>query len=47
VWGSQRAGDRLTTKLWPGLGHVFNQAMQEEAFAWLDRWLTRGGHHRR
>ena len=29
------------TKLWPGLGHVFDQAMQEEAFAWLDQWLSR------
>lgn len=41
VWESQRAGDRLTTKLWPGLGHIFNLDMQEEAFAWLDRWLSR------
>jgi len=39
VWASQRAGDRLTTKLWPGLGHIFNREMQDEAFAWLDRWV--------
>ncbi|WP_305783766.1 dienelactone hydrolase family protein [Symbioplanes lichenis] len=41
VWNSQHAGDRLVTTLWPGLGHVFNRAMQEDAFAWLDRWLKR------
>jgi dienelactone hydrolase len=41
VWQSQRAGDRLTTKLWPALGHTFNLAMQEEAYAWLDQWLSR------
>ncbi|HEY0002539.1 MAG TPA: alpha/beta hydrolase family protein [Actinoplanes sp.] len=41
VWASQHADDRLTTKLWPALGHIFNLAMQEEAFAWLDRWLKR------
>jgi len=39
VWQSQRAGDRLTTKIWPGLGHVFVREMQDEAFAWLDRRL--------
>ena len=39
VWESQRAGDRLTTKLWPGLGHLFTPEMQDEAFVWLDRWL--------
>ncbi|GIF01900.1 dienelactone hydrolase family protein [Paractinoplanes rishiriensis] len=41
VWESQRAGDRLTTKLWTGLGHTFNAEMQDEAFAFLDRWLAR------
>jgi hypothetical protein len=40
VWASRRAGHRLTTKLWPELGHTFNLAMQEEAFAWLDQWLS-------
>jgi dienelactone hydrolase len=39
VWESQNAGDRLTTKLWSGLGHTFNLEMQAEAYAWLDRWL--------
>ncbi|GAA2477979.1 dienelactone hydrolase family protein [Winogradskya humida] len=41
VWASQHASHRLATKLWPGLGHTFNLAMQEEAFTWLDRVLTR------
>jgi acetyl esterase/lipase len=39
VWDSQGAGDRLSTELWPGLGHVFTREMQDEAFAWLDRFL--------
>jgi dienelactone hydrolase len=39
VWNSQRAGNRLSTEVWPGLGHVFVQEMQDDAFAWLDRWL--------
>lgn len=38
VYESQNASDRLVTKLWP-VPHVFNIEMQEEAFAWLDRWL--------
>jgi dienelactone hydrolase len=41
VWTSQRAGDRLRTKVWPGLGHVFVKEMQDEAFAWLDHWMKR------
>ncbi|MFI7545263.1 dienelactone hydrolase family protein [Actinoplanes sp. NPDC049599] len=41
VWASQRALHRLSTKVWPGLGHVFVREMQDEAFAWLDRWLNR------
>lgn len=32
---------RLSTKTWPGLGHVFVREMQDEAFAWLDEWLRR------
>lgn len=40
VWESQRAGRRLHTKVWPGLGHVFTAEMQDEAFAWLDTSLT-------
>jgi dienelactone hydrolase len=39
VWTSQRAQDRLSTKIWPDLGHVFVAAMQDEAFNWLDSWL--------
>ncbi|MFI1990250.1 dienelactone hydrolase family protein [Actinoplanes sp. NPDC020271] len=39
VWNAQRAGERLTTRVWPGLGHVFVEQMQEAAFDWLDRWL--------
>lgn len=39
VWNSQRAGERLRTQVWPGLGHVFVAEMQDAAFDWLDRWL--------
>jgi len=38
VWNSQNVGDRLVTKFWD-VPHEFNTAMQEEAFAWLDRYL--------
>jgi len=38
VWSSQRVEDRLVTKLWP-VAHVFNEEMQAEAFAWMDRHL--------
>ena len=38
IWASQNASDNLVTKLWP-VPHEFNQAMQEEAFSWLDRQL--------
>ncbi|GAB3430462.1 hypothetical protein GCM10027569_76460 [Flindersiella endophytica] len=41
VWGSQGAGGRLETKLWPGLGHVFVREMQDEVFGWLDGWRRR------
>jgi dienelactone hydrolase len=41
VWAAQQADDRLSTKTWAGLGHVFVQEMQEEAFGWLDQWLRR------
>jgi dienelactone hydrolase len=39
VWRAGRAPERLTTKIWPELSHVFVEQMQAEAFAWLDRWL--------
>jgi len=38
VWESQGAGDKLVTKVWP-VPHVFNEAMQQEAFEWLDKYL--------
>jgi hypothetical protein len=41
VWRSQRAGHRLRTEIWPGLGHVFVREMQDAAYAWLDSWMTR------
>ncbi|MFC7534349.1 dienelactone hydrolase family protein [Actinoplanes sp. GCM10030250] len=39
VWDSQRAGHRLSTRIWPGLGHVFLAEQQDAAFTWLDHWL--------
>ena len=39
IWSSQHAADRLTTKTWPGLGHVFVAEMQDAAYAWLDHHL--------
>jgi len=39
VWTSQKAADRLVTKLWD-VPHVFDRTMQDEAFAWLDRQLA-------
>jgi dienelactone hydrolase len=41
VWHSQDAGERLHTEVRPGLGHVFTPGMQDDAFAWLDRWTGR------
>jgi dienelactone hydrolase len=38
VWESQGAGHRLVTRTLP-VPHLFNAAMQDEAFAWLDRQL--------
>jgi fermentation-respiration switch protein FrsA (DUF1100 family) len=38
VWESQGAGDKLVTEMWP-VPHVFNEAMQQEAFDWLDTCL--------
>jgi dienelactone hydrolase len=36
VWESQKASDRLVTRLYDA-PHEFNAAMQDDAFAWLDR----------
>jgi len=38
IWNSQNVGDRLVTKFWD-VPHEFNAAMQDEAFAWLDKYL--------
>ena len=38
VWESQNVGNRLVTELWD-VPHEFNAAMQDKAFAWLDRIL--------
>jgi hypothetical protein len=38
VWKSQGAESHLVTKLWD-VPHVFDRAMQDEAFAWLDQVL--------
>ncbi len=38
VWSSQAVEDRLNAKIWP-VPHVFNRAMQDEAFAWFDGYL--------
>ncbi|GAA4937515.1 alpha/beta hydrolase family protein [Actinoplanes utahensis] len=39
VWSAHRAANRLRTKTWPGLGHVFTAEMQDDAFRWLDHHL--------
>ncbi|WP_342321093.1 alpha/beta fold hydrolase [Kosakonia sp. BYX6] len=39
VWASQQADDKLVTKSWPELGHVFYQQQQDDVFPWLDKWL--------
>jgi alpha-N-arabinofuranosidase len=36
VWDGQIAGDKLVTRILP-VPHLFNAAMQDEAFVWLDR----------
>ena len=41
VWQALHADRNLRTKVWPGLGHVFVQEMQEEAFTWLDAVTAR------
>ncbi|WP_210575680.1 dienelactone hydrolase family protein [Streptomyces sp. GESEQ-4] len=39
VWRSRHAEERLRLKTWPDLGHVFDDRMQDEVFAWLDTVL--------
>lgn len=39
VWRSRRAGERLHTRIWPDLGHVFTAPMQNDVFSWLDTVL--------
>lgn len=39
VWDSQKAGDKLVTKLYDS-PHEFNLAMQSDAFKWLDSWMN-------
>jgi dienelactone hydrolase len=41
VWDSQKASDKLATRLYDA-PHEFNAAMQAEAFAWLDRQFKVG-----
>ncbi|MFE6198421.1 dienelactone hydrolase family protein [Streptomyces sp. NPDC057838] len=36
VWRAHDAEERLWTKTWPELGHVFTREMQDEVFRWLD-----------
>jgi dienelactone hydrolase len=38
VWSSQKADDRLVTKLW-GEKHFFNKEMQRETLLFFDKWL--------
>lgn len=38
AWASQKAADRLTTKLWDEK-HFFNKAMQAEVIGFFDKWL--------
>jgi hypothetical protein len=40
VWGSQKAGDKLETRLYD-VPHEFSKAMQEDAFNWLDQQFKR------
>lgn len=38
IWKSQHADNRLKTKIWPKLGHVFYAEQQDEAYRWLSQW---------
>ena len=39
IWQSQKAEEKLETKIWPGGGHEFTKEQQDEAFQWLDYGL--------
>lgn len=39
IWKSQHAEDKLVTKIWPQLGHVFYKEQQDVVFPWMDQWL--------
>jgi dienelactone hydrolase len=40
IWDSQNAGDKLVTKLYDS-PHEYNLSMQEDAFLWLDKVMSR------
>jgi dienelactone hydrolase len=40
VYKAQKAEDKFESKIWP-LGHVFFKEEQDEAFAWLDKWMKK------
>ncbi|MBQ8673440.1 MAG: dienelactone hydrolase family protein [Bacteroides sp.] len=40
TWESQKAGERLVTKIWEEK-HFFNKAMQHETLQFFDKWLKR------
>ncbi len=40
VYASQGVEERLYTRIWP-VAHLFNQEMQDDAFAWLDKHLKK------
>jgi len=42
AWARQDAAERLVCKWWD-VPHEFNRPMQQEAFAWLDRYLKSSG----
>jgi hypothetical protein len=39
VYDKAKASDRFACSYYPG-PHKFDDKMQQEAFAWFDRWLT-------
>ena len=42
VWESQHAGDKLETRIY-NVAHLFDKAMQDDAFDWLDRQFNVSG----